>query len=572
MMNTEASSLCGFKGSKRSFSKVTAVLSMVAALLGFSLPMLNAHASVVLIEDGKPNGGILIPANAPDSVEFAAKELQLHLEEMSGAHLPILVEGQNPYQRFIVSLGETNFASANMLTSSRLQSDGFLIQEIGNVMVILGKDYHGPPLGDRNGNLRLSFNKKLKINAHGETGTQFGVYRFLHDQGVRWYFPGRMGMVLPKQSRVTYDGVSIKDSPYFPYRRLHGFTFNDDPEAAIWYKRIGYGTPPYLNINHSFTDWAKRFSSSHPEYFATIDGQPHFKTVREKNRVILNFTDPGVLRQVLADGETYFLKNPEETLFAVVPNDSHVKHDETENTLKRITQPKYSPGWLSDLVWGFVNEVAHNLAKNQPGKEVGSLAYAYQFVAPTNIEKFEENVVVMHCRYRRNFWNPEYKEFVWKNLNAYTALKPARQYIWEYYNLRSRRENLQYVPFVMPRIIAEDINALKGISSGEFIQATQSSSSTKLVNPAYYHVNLYVTAKFLWNPDADVDALLDEYYKLYYGPAEQPMRLFWEKLEELWTTQGQSDEIEMLIRSKSPGERSAINRKLMSYSDTCRKL
>ena len=66
----------------------------------------------------------------------------------------------------------------------------------------------------------------------------------------------------------------------------------------------------------------------------------------------------------------YFERNPDEPLFAVVPNDSHVAHDEGEDTLEKIIGAKYSPGWLSDLVWGFVDKVANEVHKNHPGKQV----------------------------------------------------------------------------------------------------------------------------------------------------------------------------------------------------------
>jgi len=43
------------------------------------------------------------------------------------------------------------------------------------------------------------------------------------------------------------------------------------------------------------------------------------------------------------------------------------------------------------------------------------------------------------------------------------------------------------------------------------------------------HLNLYLTGKLLWDPLRDVRAMLDEYYRLFYGPAEKPMRAFWEE-------------------------------------------
>ena len=522
------------------------------------------NASVKIIDNGVPQGVILITPNAPDSVQFAADELQQHLYKMTGAQIDIRIEVNNDNKNapVIISLGETEFALKHGVSSKGLPPDGFRIREAGGAMVITGKDHKGLPLGDRRGRLKWTYNKRLKINAHGETGTQFGVYRFLRDQGIRWYMPGEIGLIVPSKKNVVFNSESIEDAPQFTYRVLQGFSFDEDPEAAIWYKRIGYGSIRYVNLNHSFTDWAKKFSNTHPEYFAKINGKYHFKIVHDKKRVSLNYTEPGVLDQVVTDAGKYFSKNKGEPLFAIVPNDSHHEHDESPGTLRYITREKYSPGWLSDLVWGFVNKAAAEVHERYPGKKVGSLAYTYQFDAPTLIEKFSPNVVVMHCRRRSQFWDEDYKQYVQNNLLEFTKLGPSEQYIWEYYNLRSRDEKLQWVPFIMPRTIASDIYALKGISSGEFIQAKQSKSSWKLVHPGLYHLNLYVTGRFLWNPDLNVEELLDEYYKLYYGEAAQPMSQFWNQLEKIWASQNKNLE---MVKPIGPKERYLERKGLPKY-------
>lgn len=515
-----------------------------------------SNALVALVQNGEPQGVIVIPYDAPDSVRFAAVELQEHIEKISGARLPINTDGDRS-NKIVAALGDTRIARAAGLKTSELPPDGFNIAEYDDVLVIAGRDYHGPVLGDRKDRTKHTYNREFKINAHGETGTQFGVYRFLHDLGVRWYMPGDVGLVVPESKDVIYDGQPVKDNPYFSYRKLHGFTFDDDPEAAKWYKRIGYGSVRYVNINHSLTNWADRFWKTHPEYFARVNGRPHTETVRDKKRVAFNYTNEGTYQQVLNDMEDFFTKHPNEEIFPVVPNDSHVIHDESEKTLQYILKPPYSSGWLSDLVWGFVDKVAREAYKKHPDKYIASLSYAYQFDAPELIDKFSPNVVVMHCRQRLQTWDDDYRKHIDKELKNYQKLKPAKNYVWEYYNLRSRDEKLQYLPYVAPHLIVTDIRKLKGFSEGEFIQANQSKKSLKLINPAYYHVNLYVTAKALWDPELNVENLLNEYYEKYYGPANTSMGKFWNRLEDIWVSQ---PGVSSLVEVMSPRQRN-IDRK-----------
>ncbi len=48
------------------------------------------------------------------------------------------------------------------------------------------------------------------------------------------------------------------------------------------------------------------------------------------------------------------------------------------------------------------------------------------------------------------------------------------------------------------------------------------------------HLNLYLTGKLFWNADEDVDKILDEYYRLFYGDAADEMKLFWGLAEKIW--------------------------------------
>lgn len=46
--------------------------------------------------------------------------------------------------------------------------------------------------------------------------------------------------------------------------------------------------------------------------------------------------------------------------------------------------------------------------------------------------------------------------------------------------------------------------------------------------------NLYFRGQLMWNPDADVDALLTEFYTNFYGPAASPLGKFWNAVYAAW--------------------------------------
>lgn len=47
-------------------------------------------------------------------------------------------------------------------------------------------------------------------------------------------------------------------------------------------------------------------------------------------------------------------------------------------------------------------------------------------------------------------------------------------------------------------------------------------------------INLYLRGQLLWNPDADVNALLAEFYPAFYGPAAVPMSNYWNAIFKAW--------------------------------------
>jgi len=47
-------------------------------------------------------------------------------------------------------------------------------------------------------------------------------------------------------------------------------------------------------------------------------------------------------------------------------------------------------------------------------------------------------------------------------------------------------------------------------------------------------LNLHVRGQLMWNPQTDVDALLDEFYVNFYGPAAKPMNAYWSAILKAW--------------------------------------
>jgi len=506
--------------------------------------------TAVLVEQGKPNAVIIISNDVPDSVQRAATELQSYVEKVSGAKLPIqqepIPQGKPGVNIF---LGESSFTKALGLNLDGLKSDGFKIVSRDNWLAILGRDYRGatPIVGLMNPWAPWEvYSDKLKTGAFGETGTLFGVFRFLEDYcGVRWYMPGDLGTVIPKLETIKVEKVNYQTSPDFEYRYpwFCNFYQADAKEDILWYRRAGFGAAYPVQIIHSFHFFLK-YKDTHPEYFALIDGKRDFTNLScIGGGGNLDLSNPDVAKKWVADINDYFDQNPQQSIYPLMPGDGMLKIDESPQSQAQIDLTAAPGGKFSNYVWNFVNNVAKEVYKTHPDKIIGCCAYEGYSVPPTNIKKLSPNVAVMMTKQRGSYNDKQSRANMNKSITAWGE-KANHIYAWEYY-LYSWRP-WTGLPIVFPHIISDDLRFLKGVSNGEFIQAESwedGAKNTGVIDyPGMQHINLYVTAKLLWDSRLNVDKLMNEYYTKFYGPAKEEMKGFWNYAEEIWMTACPQDE------------------------------
>jgi hypothetical protein len=495
--------------------------------------------AAVIIERGQSQAVIVVSAKASDSVRYAAGELQSYLKEVSETSLPI--QHTKSDAMFNIFVGESEFTKKLGLSTQGLKADGFKIVTGENWLAILGRDYVGSPIcGMRNPwNYMEVYNEKLKLGAFGETGTLFGVYRFLEDIcGIRWYLPGELGTVVPKKTKIDIGKIDLQVSPDYEYRYPWLCNFADSEEDVRWYRQAGFGAPFPAQIIDSFQFFLK-YKDSHPEYFALIDGKRDFSNLScSRGGGNLCLSNPEVIRQWITDINDYFDKNPNQFIYPLSPNDGMEKICECNKCQAQVDNNQGETGKFSNYVWQFIDKVARGVAVKHPDKFVGGIAYANYNSPPTRIKRLSPNVAVMICKTRGGYNDKAYAEKMQKTIAGWRE-KTNNIYFWEYY-LYSWLP-WRGLPVIYPHIIADDLKSLKGASKGEFIEAESwmdASLPPKMNFPGMQHLNLYVTAKLYWNADLNVDKLLDEYYEKFYGPARAEMKTFWTTAEDIWLTRG----------------------------------
>ena len=512
------------------------MLKLISILFIFA-PLLIS-AAIIDGKTGNPYTNIVISDDAPASVRLAAQELHRFLKTCCNADLSVKKQSETKKNGKNIYLGQ-----ATELDFSSLKGDGFKIINDQRGLLIGGRDYSGPPIVGNRHPWRKSeaWNNKLGIGNFGETGTLYGVYYFLERFClIRFYMPSKLGTVIPREKDILIPKCKITREPDFSYRNVYLTYMPLSEEDTLWYKKAGFGALAPLNISHSFYFFQK-FRSTHPEYFALVDGKRDFDTAcATHGGGHLCLTNPDVINQWVKEISDFFDKNPSQHSFGLAPMDGLIRICGCEQCQAEIKRDAPNSGKFSNHIWGFVKKVAEKIGEKYPDKIIGSIAYQ-TYMDPPDF-KLPSNVAVMFCKASSSYLDKNYHNQVNILMEKWKS-KASHFYCWEYYlNCLVPWRNL---PVFYPHIISEDLKYLKKMGfSGEFIQAESwdGNHPQRIMQVlGLHHLNLYVTGKLFWDVDIDIDKLLDEYYTMFYGSAAKPMKDFVCYAERIRNSEGGSN-------------------------------
>jgi len=192
---------------------------------GFLAPLLvgallaagpTAAPAATLVEKGKPQAVIVLPEKPSPAAERAARVLQDHIKQMSGAELPIRTEdkvGDAPTKdQAWILIGEGKLTAKLGLTSKGLGPGGIHLSAKGQVVALFGTDAKTPSDPD---------------------GTRYAVTTFLEDKfGIRYLWPGELGKVVPSRETITVEDFEFRFTPKLGQRRIRSMGYHDDSRSV----------------------------------------------------------------------------------------------------------------------------------------------------------------------------------------------------------------------------------------------------------------------------------------------------------------------------------------------------
>ena len=545
-------------------------LAFLAVLLLTPLSSLNA-ADMFIVDDGKPQAEIVISTTPTRMQRVAAHEFRMQIEKISGARLPIVTNPSGKVVKIFIGASSQNPVKADGLKDGAYRittgpdwmalvgddseftpmepfakNNSDILRAQAEWEKIVGAPYGMPARGLYKNRLRLPGDtgkpegatteptETLEIWGLDERGSFNAVCGYLRKLGARWYLPGELGEVLPSMRTVPLPQIDETVLPDFSLRQFNFRFSTAGPETSMWVMRLGLRNDERLQIAHGISTMTNHQGvfDAHPDWFAIYGGKTDFKPGDSKCQVC--YSNDELFHETVRWARTLLDTYQFETV-SIMPPDGYTAICQCEKCKGKDSPQRNERGLLSDHVWDFVNRVAKEIAKSHPRAKVLNCAYGVYTLPPLEIDKLEPNVQVCIVGGRRPINKGGVKgegESAPDALRAAWAKKTDNPLlIFENYPFTSRG---WYLPSFAAHAIGDSVSATKGVSAGEDIWLTVSRDfSTNGIG--FNHFMVYFTARMYWGgKDAGVDAMLREYCRLFYGPAEQEMLAFFTYCEANW--------------------------------------
>jgi hypothetical protein len=362
--------------------------------------------------------------------------------------------------------------------------------------------------------------QRAYILGNSEAAARHGVADLLRRWGFRWFAPSPRWHHVPELTTLAVD-LNIVETPALVDRRIwYAYGMSGDDLAPLMQNYTRWAVANRLSVRsliqtgHSYGNIIQRNPetfAAHPEYYALLpDGKRDFE--RAINARKFCFSNSGLIDLVAADRrkllEEQRRANPAAFMVSVDPSDG-------EGTCHCADCEKL--GTTSDRVLHLANAVARRLREKYPEAWVGLYGYSSHRLPPTI--SIEPNVYVQVAMgfNRTQYTLPELIQR-WSEKVGAIGLR-------EYYGVeawdwglpgRMRGSQVDYHRKWIPYYAARKLNAINAETNANWGGQT---------------LGLYVASQLMWNPQADVDALVDEFFALNFGDAATTMRTLYAKFD-----------------------------------------
>ena len=504
---------------------------------------------------------IVVSTQASRAATEGAKILCEHLFEISGARLRILKENDFEQVRVadgqiistigkkFILVGESELTKKLGQSSKGLGPGGILIRTVGNALILFGPDDRMPS---------------------DPWGSRYAVTTFLEDElGCRYLWPGQSGKVIPKRKTIKIGAINVRFTPLLRQRNVRWSGYSSRIQQGL--DRLRFSREEFLKIRDKaavtqsagpdWMDWHrmggtlglrtgdgtilsaqtwKRFLKEHPEWFAMqADGSRYFDSDWERPRLCKS--NPALVEAIVQEKLKELQSNPGQTSTSLMTNDGGSKAgfclceackamDPPEGRRTRIWTYDHDSGRtrrfeyvsLTDRMLAFYNAIAEKVSKVYPDVLFTGQAYSI-YSAPPLREKLHTNIVIRFVHSPEHYTNDELRA---QGMADWDSWAKAAKMIYYRPNslLWGRHEG---IAGVFAHKLAEDF---RHIAHNKCVGTDFDSC---MHHWATQGLNYYVLAKLHWNPDLNIDDVIDDYCLSGFGRATNPIKHYFMRIEQL---------------------------------------
>lgn len=348
----------------------------------------------------------------------------------------------------------------------------------------------------------------IHIVGRSPLAVRHGVYIVLEKLGFRWYFKHPAWSVAPDRLG-DLERLDEVHEPAFDFRLIWHNSIDDggwgkEGLYTLWRQRNRLDGARSYEVGHSYDQILRANDPSAPDSAFCPNREavwPRQLDPRDPY-VLLRATEFALARLERAPAPTAHF---DEALLAatvsVTPNDGR----------GWCTDLAFDPRALTDAIFSLANGVARDVALVHPDRYVGVFSYNdYDYVPRIPLEP---NVLVQVSTYSRH------------NLPLDERLKGFRESgaalgIYDYLDVP--QWSLDRPPTDFKQLL-EKIPYYR--DNGVRVFTAEASDGWGARGLLYY-----VAGRLLWDPDADVNELLTDFYDQAFGPAAGPAKRYYERL------------------------------------------
>lgn len=491
------------------------------------------NARFPIARNRKALSSITTPPDASTTAQFAADELARYLSKITGAAFPV--------NKTSIAAAGAGQISAKALPSIRLVLENALPLETYRI---------------------TTQNKDLVLAAGSDRALLYAVYDLLHRLGCVWAAPNLdiyngHAEFIPRKASLEYDAtLPVREEPALKYRKLdveegRTHTIENLRQIIEWMPKVrlnvlqiplnyqGAGRVRWDNWREALTPELKKrgllievgghgyqnFISAkmadgtlfhqHPDWFGcNRTGSPD-----STENLVFNTANPEAVQYFLGNIRRYLLQHPEIDIFDCWPPD----------VAKWAECPAMAAlGTAVDRQATLMDQVDSMAKKTNPGLTLGIIAYG-QVLEPPQHSNLNEDILVDICPINQTFEQPIYDTSNPANTPYFRAMNNWRRQftgdrgIYTYY----RKYAWRSLPVMLPHYMQDELRWYK---------ATGFRGISTYAEPGdwyTYELNHYALAALAWDPETQVDSLIDELLKVRYGSAKPLALSAYQTLEEV---------------------------------------